>query len=168
LFLEDEDYDCSVSKNYTPEQDRENKQCGIYDDIKPKPFCTYGGSFLRVYTMFLGEIDSDDFPVSNGGAARIFLGIFMFVMVILLANVLIAIVTDSYKFIQDREKQPSYFIRTDCIFWQKQMHLETFHAFGWSTLLKEELSTPEQERPGKNFCMRLKWVLTTPSGPPNF
>jgi hypothetical protein len=75
------------------------RQCG--EDKNETPFCDLWSSFLRVYTMFLGEVDETDFTDSE--AATWFFGIFMFLMVILLANVLIAIVTDSYKVIQDRE-----------------------------------------------------------------
>ena len=74
-------------------------QCENYGE--KRPFCDRWDSFLRVYTMFLGEVDDDDFKSKT--VAIVFFGFFMFLMVILLANVLIAIVTDSYKVIQDRE-----------------------------------------------------------------
>ena len=46
-------------------------------------------------------MDEDQFETSK--AATWFFGLFMFLMVLPLANVLIAIVTDSYKVIQDKE-----------------------------------------------------------------
>lgn len=64
------------------------------------PYCTFGDSFLSVYTMLLGEVSEDEFSDSEVGTALFV--IFMFLVVILLANVLIAIVTDSYKIIQVR------------------------------------------------------------------
>lgn len=64
-----------------------------------RPFCNFWDSFLAVYTMLLGEVDETAFDSSN--VATILFIIFMFLVVILLANVLIAIVTDSYKVIQD-------------------------------------------------------------------
>lgn len=63
-----------------------------------EPYCTFWDSFLNVYTMLLGEVDEGQF-VDSGVAIALFV-LFMFLVVILLANVLIAIVTDSYKVIQ--------------------------------------------------------------------
>ena len=63
-----------------------------------EPYCAFGNSFLSVYTMLLGEVSEDPFKNSRVGMALFI--IFMFLVVILLANVLIAIVTDSYKVIQ--------------------------------------------------------------------
>ena len=57
-------------------------------------------SLLSVYTMLLGEVSEDAFENSRVGMALFI--VFMFLVVILLANVLIAIVTDSYKVIQVR------------------------------------------------------------------
>ena len=64
-------------------------------------YCDFWDSFLSVYTMLLGEVSEVDF-LSSGVAIALFV-IFMFMVVILLANVLIAIVTDSYKVIQDQK-----------------------------------------------------------------
>ena len=50
--------------------------------------------------MLLGEVSEDAFEDSRVGMALFI--VFMFLVVILLANVLIAIVTDSYKVIQVR------------------------------------------------------------------
>jgi hypothetical protein len=77
----------------------ENLQCGNTSDFRP--FCNYWITFLHVIIMFLGEIDESEFADSTVGTWLY--GIFVFIMVILLATVLIAIVTNSYKFIQDSE-----------------------------------------------------------------
>jgi len=76
-----------------------------------RPYCNYWDSFLRVYTMLLGEVDEDNFSNSRVGTALFI--IFMFLVVILLANVLIAIVTDSYKVIQDQ--------RAAIVFWTNRL-----------------------------------------------
>lgn len=64
------------------------------------PFCNIWLSFLRTFTMLLGEVGGDD--VKEKTFPQIIYIIFFFVMVIILANVLIAIITDSYKVIQDQ------------------------------------------------------------------
>lgn len=61
--------------------------------------------------MLLGEVDETDFKSSGVGVALFVL--FMFLVVILLANVLIAIVTDSYKVIQDQ--------RAAIVFWTNRL-----------------------------------------------
>ena len=71
------------------------------DETQLRPYCEFWDSFLSVYTMLLGEVDETDF--SSSGVATTLFFIFMFLVVILLANVLIAIVTDSYKVIQDQK-----------------------------------------------------------------
>ena len=75
-----------------------NLQC---EQSLTRPFCTRRSSFLKVLTMLLGQVDEDDFDTSQ--LATWMYAIFMFVGVILLATILIAIVTDSYKIIQDNE-----------------------------------------------------------------
>ncbi|KAL7557331.1 hypothetical protein ACA910_020319 [Epithemia clementina (nom. ined.)] len=76
----------------------ENTRC---DDSRQFSYCTFWDSFLRVYDMLLGEVSEDEF-LGSGMALALFV-MFMFLVVILLANVLIAIVTDSYKVIQDQK-----------------------------------------------------------------
>jgi hypothetical protein len=76
-----------------------------------QPYCNFWDSFLSVYTMLLGEVDENDFE-DSGVATALFI-IFMFLVVILLANVLIAIVTDSYKVIQDQ--------RAAIVFWTNRL-----------------------------------------------
>lgn len=77
-----------------------------------RPWCEgYWAAFLKVYTMLLGEVDENDF---NGYIfATILFVIFMFLVVILLANVLIAIVTDSYGVIKNE--------RAAIVFWSNRL-----------------------------------------------
>lgn len=63
------------------------------------------------YTMLLGEVDEKAFR--DSGVATALFVVFMFLVVILLANVLIAIVTDSYKVIQDQ--------RAAIVFWTNRL-----------------------------------------------
>lgn len=74
---------------------KEQTRC---DTSTLEPYCNFWNSLLSVYTMLLGEVSEDQFEDSAVGTALFV--IFMFLVVILLANVLIAIVTDSYKVIQ--------------------------------------------------------------------
>jgi Ion transport protein len=75
------------------------------------PYCGFWESFLSVYSMLLGEVDESNF--SHSAVATALFIIFMFLCVILLANVLIAIVTDSYKVIQDQ--------RAAIVFWTNRL-----------------------------------------------
>ena len=59
---------------------------------------TLSSNLMRLKQMLLGEVSEEPFKDSPMGLALFV--IFMFLVVILLANVLIAIVTDSYKVIQ--------------------------------------------------------------------
>ncbi len=63
------------------------------------PFCDFITSFVRVFTMLLGEVKDDDFVGYK--MATFFYALFMFSCVIVLANVLIAVVVDSYRVIQN-------------------------------------------------------------------
>lgn len=68
------------------------------------PWCSLWSSILKCYTMLLGEVDDADFRDSDPRVAQmatIFYGLFMFAVVIVLANFLIAIVTDSYGVIKN-------------------------------------------------------------------
>ena len=76
-----------------------------------RPFCEFWTSFLKVYTMLLGDVDETNFQSSV--VATFLFCVFMFLVVILLANVLIAIVTDSYKVIQ--------YERAAIVFWTNRL-----------------------------------------------
>mmetsp|Transcript_7043 Transcript_7043/g.12336 ORF Transcript_7043/g.12336 Transcript_7043/m.12336 type:complete len:867 (+) Transcript_7043:91-2691(+) len=75
------------------------------------PFCSFWHSFLKVFTMLLGEVDEEYF--SDNVLATLFYALFMFACVIVLANVLIAIVTDSYGVIQNE--------RAALVFWSNRL-----------------------------------------------
>jgi len=83
----------------------------------PFPFCSFGTSLLELYTMMLGNVDASMFNNPDAGSAApmaIFLFVlFMFLVVILLANVLIAIVTDSYQVIRNQ--------RAQTVFWNSRL-----------------------------------------------
>ena len=82
--------------------DEENCVCSKLESCEPtndNPWCNFWTSFYRCYTMLLGEVTEQDFFGSE--MATVFFAAFMFGVVILLANVLIAIVTDSYSVIKN-------------------------------------------------------------------
>ncbi len=95
---------------YCLERSVDNSTCPT-DDQEMRPYCDYWSAFLNVYTMLLGQVDETLFE-SSAVATFLFI-IFMFLVVILLANVLIAIVTDSYKVIQDQ--------RAAIVFWTNRL-----------------------------------------------
>ena len=70
--------------------------CGEnHPDANPYPHCNIQLSLLKVYTMMMGEI-GNEMRYSTKPVAEVFYIAFVFLVVILLGNVLIAIVTDSY------------------------------------------------------------------------
>jgi len=75
------------------------------------PFCNKWSSFLKIFTMLLGEVNETDFQ--SFPLAEFFFVAFMFTVVIVLANVLIAIVTDSYSVIQNE--------RAALVFWSNRL-----------------------------------------------
>lgn len=81
------------------------------EGAEPFRFCTQWDTFLSVYTMLLGEVDEGDFKTSL--LATILFIFFVFLVVILLANVLIAIVTDSYSIIRNE--------RAAIVFWSNRL-----------------------------------------------
>jgi hypothetical protein len=85
-----------------------NLQC---EQNELRPYCDRWDAFLNSLTMLIGEVDSAQFQ-GSGSAIALFV-VFMFLVVILLANVLIAIVTDSYKVIQDQ--------RAAIVFWTNRL-----------------------------------------------
>ena len=76
------------------------------------PHCTFEGSLLKVYTMMMGEI-GDETRYSTSVTAQILYVFFAFIVVIILSNVLIAIVTDSYEIIQND--------RAAIVFWSNRL-----------------------------------------------
>ena len=85
--------------------DEENSQCDF-------PHCSFHESLLKVYTMMMGEIGDETRYSTNTTAQILFIG-YAFLVVILLSNVLIAIVTDSYEIIQND--------RAAIVFWSNRL-----------------------------------------------
>lgn len=81
------------------------------EGAEPFHFCSRWDSFLTVYTMLLGEVDETEFD-RNILAMMLFM-LFIFLVVILLANVLIAIVADSYGVIRHE--------RAAIVFWSNRL-----------------------------------------------
>jgi len=99
---------CPCIKN-TTDTTTTNVTCGL--DEENSEFCEFGTSLFRVFEMLLGEVNEDDFK--EDGLAIFFFYLFMFLVVILLANILIAIVTDSYGVIQNE--------RAAIVFWSNRL-----------------------------------------------
>ena len=76
------------------------------------PHCTFEESLLKVYTMMMGEIGDETRYSTNVTAQILYVG-YAFLVVILLSNVLIAIVTDSYEIIQND--------RAAIVFWSNRL-----------------------------------------------
>lgn len=87
---------------------------GIIDEeICPSfPHCTFGGSLLHVYTMMMGQVNDANRWDTNITAQILFV-FYAFLVIILLSNVLIAIVTDSYEIIQND--------RAAIVFWNNRL-----------------------------------------------
>mmetsp|Transcript_22550 Transcript_22550/g.21673 ORF Transcript_22550/g.21673 Transcript_22550/m.21673 type:complete len:838 (-) Transcript_22550:162-2675(-) len=85
------------------------------DKEKSCPYCeNLWQSFLATYTMLLGEVNNEPF-LANGTVSCIFFALFMLLVVILLANVLIAIVTDGYSMVRNE--------RSSIVFWKDRLDL---------------------------------------------
>jgi ankyrin repeat protein len=76
------------------------------------PHCTFENSLLKVYSMMMGEIGDESRYSTSLTAQILYIG-FAFLVVILLSNVLIAIVTDSYEIIQND--------RAAIVFWSNRL-----------------------------------------------
>mmetsp|Transcript_12589 Transcript_12589/g.19155 ORF Transcript_12589/g.19155 Transcript_12589/m.19155 type:complete len:867 (-) Transcript_12589:550-3150(-) len=76
------------------------------------PHCTFNLSLLKVYTMLMGEI-GDETRYETSRVAQFLYVVFAFLVVILLSNVLIAIVTDSYGIIKND--------RANIVFWSNRL-----------------------------------------------
>jgi len=77
------------------------------------PHCTFGRSLLKVYTMILGEIGDTTRFYKESTVSQVLYVLYAFLVVILLANVLIAIVTDSYGIIKNE--------RAAMVFWSNRL-----------------------------------------------
>lgn len=108
-----------------------------------RPYCSFWNSFISVYTMLLGEVNETDFK-SSPVATALFV-VFMFLVVILLANVLIAIVSDSYKVIQDQ--------RAAIVFWTNRLdfiaEMDAIANGPWKKRLKKTFGFGDDQDNGR-------------------
>jgi len=75
-------------------------------------YCTFQDSLLSVYTMMMGEVNNVSRYYTNETAQVLYIW-YAFLVIILLSNVLIAIVTDSYEIIQND--------RAAIVFWSNRL-----------------------------------------------
>ena len=73
--------------------------------------CTLHRSFLRVCASLMGEVDPSEYTSKT--EAKIFFFLYVFIVIILLSNVLIAVVTDSYGVIKNE--------RAAMVFWSNRL-----------------------------------------------
>jgi hypothetical protein len=83
-----------------------------YPDANAFPHCQFTESLLKVFTMLMGEI-GNEMRYSDSIVGTIFFYVFAFLVVVLLSNVLIAIVTDSYGVIKNE--------RAAMVFWSNRL-----------------------------------------------
>jgi len=123
------------------------------EDLGKIAFCDFWTSLLKVITMLLGEVDEGDF--SGKGLATFFFILFMFLVVILLANILIAIVTDSYGVIKNE--------RAAIVFWSNRLDFVAemdaiLSFFGLSRDSgSDDATSPDIYRGGKTDSFRELW-----------
>jgi hypothetical protein len=133
-----------------PDYDRATEWC-IEDKTRKdvtRAFCDWPSALLAVYTMLLGEVDETMFEDSS--VATWLFACFMFLVVILLANVLIAIVVDSFKIVQDQ--------RAAIVFWMNRLEKVAemnaiANAVGLGSIKNNEV--PAVNFSGKEFWKRL-------------
>jgi hypothetical protein len=155
LFYQTEYCDLAPSYDYDPPMGESTQN--PYDPVFVKElkceanpvrvWCDGWDSFLAVYAMLLGEVDETVFN-SNTVAIVLFV-IFMLLVVILLANVLIAIVTDSYKIIQDQ--------RAAIVFWTNRLdfiaQMDAIANGPWRTRLRRVFGLSEVDRSSANVTV---------------
>jgi len=103
--------DCPITSNLIltcPD----NSTKSILDEPEFFPFCNFYDGFFRVYTMLVGEVDDSIFQEKR--AAMLLYVLYAFLVVILLANVLIAIVGESYEYIKTQ--------RAEEVFWSNRLY----------------------------------------------
>jgi len=86
--------------------------CKASQDVCYFPHCNFDDSLLKVYTMMMGQV-GDMNKYSNSYVAQILYIMYAFLVIILLSNVLIAIVTDSYEIVQND--------RAAIVFWTNRL-----------------------------------------------
>ena len=141
LYLESDYCLNQPISNLTQEEIVADLQCNV---LVIYPWCNSWNSFLAAYNMLLGNVDENLFETNR--AAMVLFVLFMFLVVILLANVLIAIVTDSYKVIQDQ--------RAAIVFWTNRLNfisqMDAIANGPWKKLFREFF---HMEDPGKTTSL---------------
>ena len=124
----------ALSSPFDDEEFTKNLICEANDT--KIPWCNSWDSFLAVYTMLLGEVDETVF--GDNTTALVLFVVFVLLVVILLANVLIAIVTDSYKVIRDK--------RAAIVFWTNRLdfiaQMDAIANGPWKSRLRSLLHLP--------------------------
>mmetsp|Transcript_3596 Transcript_3596/g.8210 ORF Transcript_3596/g.8210 Transcript_3596/m.8210 type:complete len:844 (+) Transcript_3596:184-2715(+) len=122
-----------------------------HDGCEPSfPHCSIEFSLLKAYSMMMGEIGSET-RYDGIIMAQILYILYAFFVVILLSNVLIAIVTDSYEFIQnDRAAIVFWTNRLDFVAETDGMSSIILGCCGLNSSTKGAAGAPTrvQERPG--------------------
>ena len=140
VYCKDQPYDDAKLDGYGFDLVLEETRC---EASQLRPYCNFWDSFISVYTMLLGEVNEDNFETS--GVATALFVIFMFLVVILLANVLIAIVTDSYKVIQDQ--------RAAIVFWTNRLdfisEMDAIASGPWKRRLNKVVGLGDSETSGR-------------------
>lgn len=85
---------------------------GENGEANPFPHCKFQDSLLKVYIMMMGEI-GNEMRYSTVAVAQFLYFTFAFLVIVLLSNVLIAIVTDSYGVIKNE--------RSAMVFWSNRL-----------------------------------------------
>lgn len=123
---------CAIDPNEGATED-EILQLMACGDLQINQWCNGWDAFLNIYNMLLGNVDETQFQ--GNLTATILFVLYMFLVVILLANVLIAIVTDSYKVIQDQ--------RAAIVFWTNRLNfiaqMDAIANGPWRKLLRKAL-----------------------------
>ena len=78
------------------------------------PHCTFGRSLLKTYTMMMGEVDDGEYETT---ISQILYVLYASLVITLLANVLIAVVTENYGVIKDK--------RSAMVFWSNRLNSVT-------------------------------------------
>lgn len=89
-----------------------NASCAAADNGFGFPHCTFNKSFLKVFTMMIGEIGEVN-RYQTSTTAQVFYVAFVFLVAILLSNILIAIVSDSYSVVKNE--------RAEMVFWSNRL-----------------------------------------------
>ena len=83
----------------------------FHDGGDPNPFGTMPMTIMSTYTMLLGDFDLDAYPSLY---TKLLFVVFMFIVVIILLNILIAIVSDSYD---------NAMVKSTELFWKSRLEL---------------------------------------------